>query len=147
MIKINKKQKELLFYILFGLGTTVVNWLVYTPLVVWDVLNMTAANAVAWVVAVSFAFFTNKYFVFESKNFSLRQTVREAVSFFGIRLLSGVVEIFLPILLVSLGCGATLFGIEGAAAKVITNFVVIVLNYVFSKWFVFSKKRPIKKGE
>ena len=136
-----KKYKEIIMYLFFGVTTTLVNWVVYTPLVnVLDV-NATVANGAAWFVAVVYAYITNKLFVFESKSWKASFLVREILSFFGARVASGIFEIFLPEILMKLGLNQTFFGIEGGIAKIVVSVLVIVLNYIFSKLFVFRKKK------
>ena len=135
-----KKHREGIVYIIFGVATTVVNWIVYTILVTLFHCGITAANAAAWIVAVLFAFWVNKLFVFQSKDLSPALLLKEGVSFFGTRVLSGVIEIFLPALLISLGLDAALLGIEGSLAKIVTAVFVIVLNYLLSKLIVFRNR-------
>ena len=128
-------------YLIFGVSTTLVNWVVYTPLVNLAGVNTTLANGIAWFVAVLYAYVTNKLFVFESKSWKASVLVREILSFFGARVASGVFEIFLPEILMKLGLNQTFFGIEGGIAKIVVSVLVIVLNYIFSKLFVFRKKK------
>ncbi|MBQ6830319.1 MAG: GtrA family protein [Clostridia bacterium] len=135
------KYKEVLLYLIFGVATTAVNFVIYSLLVKLLHCNMTLSNTVAWLGAVIFAFVTNKLFVFESKRFDLAVLAKEILSFFGARILSGVIEIVLPEQLVNLGLDATIFGIDGLVAKALVSVIVIVLNYVFSKLFIFKKKK------
>ncbi|MDD6095468.1 MAG: GtrA family protein [Clostridia bacterium] len=141
MKELIKKYKEVLMYLIFGGATTFVNWLVYVVMVKAVTDNLTVANAVAWVIAVSFAFVTNKLFVFESKSWKVGTAISEFVKFIAARVATGVIDIFLPSLLFSAGLDGTVLGIEGAVAKAIASIVVIILNYVFSKLIVFRKKK------
>ena len=134
-----KQRKELIRYLIVGLSTTIINWLVYTPLVVLG-FNITVANAVAWFVAVLFAFFTNKFFVFRSEEKQVKLFFIELFSFFGSRILTGIIEIVLPEFLVGLGLNISVFNIPGFVAKVATSIIVVVLNYILSKFFVFNKE-------
>ena len=127
-------------YLIFGVMTTAVSLLVYSLAVKLFFFGITAASAVSWVIAVSFAFVTNKLFVFESRSREVKIVLREALSFFAARLASGVVEIFLPELLFLIGFDFSVFGVKGLFAKIIVNIIVIVLNYIFSKLWVFKKK-------
>ncbi len=138
------KYKEIILYLIVGGCTTVVNWVIYVFLTSVFDLGITAANAAAWLGAVIFAFFANKLLVFESKSFNASVLIKEITSFFGTRIISGVIETFAPSLLVSLGLDMTIFGIKAAAAKLIVSIAVVILNYVFSKLIVFKKN---KKGE
>ena len=131
------RYKELLLYLAFGVATTAVNFVVYTLAVHLFRLNMTISNAIAWLCAVIFAFITNKQWVFHSHTVTARVLFKELVSFFGARILSGIIEIVAPEWLYSLGVTADLFGIQGITAKLIVSVVVIILNYLFSKWWIF----------
>ena len=93
-----EKYRQVGLYLFFGVTTTAVNWLIYTPL--QGILGMTAANALAWLGAVLYAFVTNKLFVFESRGGAW---VQEGLKFFGARIFSGLLEIFLPTALFALG--------------------------------------------
>ena len=128
-------------YLIFGVSTTLVNWIVYTLLVSIANTDVTPANAIAWFAAVIFAYITNKLYVFESKSCKVTVLAHEIISFFGARIASGVFEIFLPALLMKIGLDQAIFGIEGFAAKLVVSVLVIVLNYIFSKLFVFKNKK------
>ena len=137
---IYQKRKEQINYIFFGVATTAVNWIVYT-ISVKTSIGMNTANILAWIVAVLFAYVTNKLWVFESKSFQLKNLIKEFSSFIAARLVSGVFEIVLLPVLVYIGINQTLFGIEGFVAKIIISVFVIILNYIFSKLFVFKGER------
>ncbi len=128
-------------YLLFGALTTLVSLVSYSLAVELLPFGITVASGISWVIAVTFAFITNKLFVFESKSREFKPVLREALSFFAARIISGVVEIFLPELLFKLGLDFSLFGVTGLVAKIIVNVIVIILNYVFSKLWVFRKGR------
>ena len=139
MFDLLKKYKDIIMYLIFGLATTVVNWLVYTVCVKLFSMEMTVSNAIAWVIAVLFAFVTNKFFVFHSKAKTAPVVIKECISFFGSRATTGWLEIFLPTFFFAAGLKQSLFGIEGFWAKALVSILVIVLNYVFSKLIVFRK--------
>ena len=103
IIGLFKKYKEIVMYLIFGVATTLVNFVVYTVLVKFLSVEMTVSNAAAWVVAVTFAFITNKIFVFESKKKGAAAILREALSFYGSRVATGVIEIVVPTLLYKVG--------------------------------------------
>lgn len=136
-----KKYKEIFMYLVFGVATTAVNWIVYTLLVTLVNADVTLSNAVAWFVAVVFAYVTNKLFVFESRDTSLKVLIKEIIAFFGARVASGIVEIVLPAVLINIGLDQALLGIEGSAAKFAVSAIVIILNYIFSKLIVFRSKK------
>ena len=133
-----KKYKQAIMYIIFGAFTTLVNFSVYTVLVILLQADITLSNGIAWFVAVAFAFFTNKLFVFESKSFNFKVFAKEMFSFFIARALSGVIEITLPTLLFNIGFDFGFLGIKGFWAKAVVSIIVILLNYIFSKLYIFK---------
>lgn len=134
------RHKEIILYLFFGVTTTAVNWVVYALLTAALHADMTLANGVAWLAAVVYAFITNKLFVFESKSMAPKVLLSEGVKFLSARIASGIVEILLPTVMVAVGLNGTLFGLEGGIAKAVVSVVIIVMNYVLSKWLVFRKK-------
>lgn len=135
------KYKEIIMYLIFGVLTTAVNWVVYSLLVKLCGVNITVSNIIAWFASVIFAFVTNKIWVFESKSWEIKLAFKEFCSFVASRLATGVIEwVGLP-LLVKLGVDQTIFGIEGFVAKVIVSVIVVILNYVFSKLITFRTKK------
>lgn len=139
MIKLFKKYKEGILYILFGILTTLVNWFSYVLLVKLIGCNVTIGNVLSCIIAVVFAFLTNKFFVFESKSFNVKIFFSEAIKFFAARGITGIVEVLLPLLLIAVGLDQSIFGVEGFAAKITSTIVVIILNYILSKTIVFKK--------
>ena len=120
-------------YLVFGVLTTVVNYLVYLPL--YNILGLSAAvsNCVAWVISVAFAYLTNKPFVFKSHDWSAKTVVPELTKFLGCRLGSGLLETAIIFLFVDL------LHFDGNILKLITSVLVVVLNYIGSKLLVFKK--------
>ena len=128
------KTKEILWYGFFGVLTTLVN-IISFYLLDKSGLNTYLANFMAWFISVAFAFITNKLFVFNSKNMSFKVFIKELVSFFFFRVLSlGVDMGGLFICLDLLHIGKML-------SKVLMNVIVIIVNYVFSKLFVFKNNK------
>lgn len=129
-----KNHWDIVTYLVFGVLTTVVNYVVYLP--VYNILGFTAAvsNAVAWVAAVAFAFLTNKPFVFKSMDWSAKTVIPELISFIGCRVASGVMET--AILLVTVD----ILGWNGNIWKLITSVLVVILNYIGSKLLVFRNR-------
>ena len=128
-----KKYKSLISYGVFGILTTVVNLVTYNLCYYQMGIGNTASNIIAWILSVVFAFVTNKLFVFESKDKSKKESLKELFNFFGFRLLSlGIDTLALYLLLNVVNVGEMI-------AKIISNVVVIILNYIFSKLFVFKK--------
>ena len=124
---------ETISYLFFGVLTTVVNYLVYLP--VYNLLGLSAAlsNAIAWVVAVAFAYVTNKPFVFRSHDWSARTVIPELTKFVGCRIGSGVLET--AIIFITVDC----LSWNGNVMKLLTSVLVVVLNYIGSKLLVFKK--------
>ena len=135
------KYKQYILYLVFGGLTTVVSWGSYSLFVRFGGLSVAVGNALSWVCAVLFAFFVDKIFVFESKSWSGMTVLREIVSFFGARGVTGVLEIVAVPALVKLGLDQTLFGTRGMLAKILVSVVIVILNFLFSKFLVFRKKK------
>ena len=142
-------NRETILYIIFGVATTVVNYIVFHLLynVLWHQNHSLAANAAAFVAAVIFAFVVNKLFVFESRSWNAATLKREIPSFLGARIGSVGIEeagLFLAEKVFKLG-GVIAITIGGTAfdwitvVKISLAFVVVALNYVFCKLFVFKK--------
>lgn len=132
-IKLYKKYKEVFLYLVFGVLTTVINIIAF-----WlsnDLLNIEykISNIIAWVLAVIFAFITNKTLVFQSKNRNKEEITREAITFLVARLFSLVVDMVIMILMIDI------ININSIVSKIISNVVVIVINYIFSKFIIFRK--------
>ena len=143
------KYKELISYVFFGALTTVVS---IGSFKIFDSLlgerNYLLTNIISWILAVIFAFFTNKLWVFESKTWKINTVIKEAISFAAARLFSLGIEEFGLWLLVSvigmksLSFAVFSFNINGNfIAKIIMQFVVVVLNYIFSKFLIFRKNK------
>ena len=127
------KYWDILSYLVFGVLTTVVNYAVYLP--IYNLLGLSAAvsNVIAWVAAVDFAFLTNKPFVFKSHDWSAKTVIPELTKFVSCRIASGAMETLILLLTVDL------LGWNGNIWKLITQVLVVVLNYITSKVVVFKK--------
>ena len=131
--KLIVKYWDILSYLFFGGLTTLVNFLVYIPCYNWLELSATVSNVIAWVVAVAFAYLTNKPFVFRSHDWSWKTVGPELTKFVGCRIGSGLLEtaaIFLTV-----DC----LHWNGNVMKLILAVVVVILNYIGSKLLVFKK--------
>lgn len=123
-------KREMIAYLFFGVCTTAVNYIAYFLLK--RTIPYQAANAIAWVVAVIFAYITNKIWVFESKTMDPRLVLREFGTFVSGRIVSGIFDMgFLIAAVEWMNMG------EGLA-KLIGGVVVVILNYIISKLFVFK---------
>lgn len=133
IIKIYKKNKEIINYIIFGGFTTLVNFIVYFSFTNLLNIHYLIANIIAWIAAVLFAYVTNRLYVFEKVNIGFKLVFREMCLFFMSRLISGVAETAI------LFCMIDLFNFGENISKVVVAFVVVILNYIFSKVLVFKK--------
>ena len=153
MLKNLRKYRQVLSYLFWGILTTVVSWATYGVFVklLQDKLavmvahhqisaDILLANLLSWICAVAFAFITNKMWVFESREWKKDVVWQELWKFVSARIATGIVEIITVPVLVAIGLNSTVFGVEGAVAKVLVSIVVIILNYFFSKVIVFKHK-------
>ena len=136
MKELYNRYREIINYLVVGVLTTVVSLAVYYGLVLTildprNPLQLQAANVLSWICAVTFAYFTNRIFVFESKNDNM---VKEAGAFFAARIGTLVMDMALMFLMVSL------MGWNDKIAKLINQVLVTIANYVLSKLFVFRKQ-------
>jgi putative flippase GtrA len=126
--------EEKISYLIFGVLTTAVNyvsyWAVRGPLAV----DYRISTVIAWILAVAFAFVTNKFFVFKSRSVRRNVLLREISSFVLARLASGVFDIGWMILAVEW------IHMNDMLAKILSNVVVIIMNYILSKMFIFKSR-------
>jgi putative flippase GtrA len=127
------KYRETILYIVFGVLTTLVNYLVYFPFFNLLCFSAAASNIIAWCAAVVFAFVTNKIFVFCSNIWHIKVVLAEAFRFFLCRVFSGLLETGLLFLTVDF------LQWNGNSWKIVLSVVVVILNYFASKVFVFAK--------
>lgn len=128
------KYWDIVSYLFFGVCTTIVNYLIYIPCYNFLGMSATVSNMIAWVVAVAFAYLTNKPFVFKSNDWSAKTVIPELTKFVGCRVGSGAAETLILFLAVDL------LGRNGNIWKLVTQVMVVVLNYIGSKLLVFRKK-------
>ena len=133
LMELYKKHREIVNYLIVGGLTTVVSLAVYygCVLTVFDPQNpiqLQAANVISWIAAVTFAYFTNRKYVFESDN---ENKLQEAAKFYGSRVTTLLMDMAFMFLLV------TVLGIGDKIAKLIVQVIVTVANYVLSKFIVF----------
>lgn len=129
-----QKHWDIVSYLFFGVLTTLVNYVVYIPCYHWLHLSASVSNVIAWVVAVVFAYVTNKPFVFKSHDWSWKVVGPELAKFVGCRIGSGAVETAFLFVTVDL------LAWNGIYMKIITSILVVILNYVASKLLVFRRK-------
>ena len=129
--------KEVIMYLIFGVLTTVVSLIVYYALI-FTILNpenaiqLQIANIISWIAGVAFAYVTNRKFVFESKE---KNKLKELSKFVSSRLVTLFLDMFIMFI------GVTCLKGNDKIIKLISQVLVIIGNYVFSKLFVFKKKK------
>lgn len=129
-----KKHKEIILYLIFGVLTTLVSLITYYILTMSlldpnNVVELQISNILSWILSVLFAYFTNRRYVFNSKN----KKLKEITSFFSSRLLT----LFLDMLIMFLGVNVLL--INDRIVKLISQIFIIISNYLLSKFIVFKK--------
>lgn len=130
------KHREALSYLFWGVMTTLLNFVCFLICFYAFHFIATVSNVIAWIVAVIFAFFVNKIFVFRSKQWELKKVSYEFWTFIAGRLLSfGFETLFLYITV-------DLFHFEASIMKLIASVVVMIMNYITSKLFSFKKEKP-----
>ena len=144
------KHKEGVNYAFWCIMTTLVSWTSYAiyARLFADIKGLNTdtvtliANMLSWVTAVTFSFIANKIRVFESKSWKVGVVVPELLKFYSSRAAVGVIgDIGLPTFLAVIGLDAPIFGVEGLVSKMIVTPVVILMNYLLGKFFVFRKKK------
>lgn len=131
LVALLRTHRTILLYLVFGVLTTLVNmatfWVASKPC---D-LHYALSNAVAWIISVLFAYATNRTWVFSSKS---PHIFREFCLFVGCRLFSGICDMTVLVLCVEF------LHLIPVLAKLLTQAIVVLLNYIFSKWVIFRKK-------
>ena len=133
---INKllSNKEVLLYLVFGVLTTTVNFIVYTFFTRVLLVDELISNIFAWVFAVTFAYVTNKKYVFSSKSTTAKQLTKELTSFFLARLFSLGVDMSIMYI------GIRVLFVFDMYVKLFSQVVIVILNYVLSKFIIFKKE-------
>lgn len=124
---------DVLPYLVFGVLTTVVNYLVYLPLYNGLGLSATVSTILAWLASVAVAFLTNKPFVFKSHDWSMDVVLPELTKFVSCRLASLALDAGVMFLAVDV------LGGNGNVWKLLTSVIVVIVNYFGSKLLVFRK--------
>lgn len=135
ILNLYNQFKEQILYIVFGVLTTAINIIAFFVCSRLVNLSLIPSNIIAWILSVLFAFITNKIYVFNSKNYSFSVVLRELVDFIVARGATGILDLGLMYLFVSI------IGIEDMISKIIINIIVIILNYILSKLYVFKNKK------
>lgn len=136
-VNLYKRYRAIIAYGFFGGCTTLVNLLTYY--LCYSVAGMTNvfSTIAAWAFAVFFAMVTNKLYVFGSKSFQWTVVLWEVVTFYVCRILTGLLDVAIMYLAVDV-CNW-----QPMLWKVLSNILVIVINYVCSKFIIFKNSRDI----
>lgn len=131
--KIILKYKFIMLYGIFGVLTTLINVVTYGLL--YNILGISnvLSTVIAWIVAIAFAFITNKVWVFESRNFKRKLLFDELQKFVTCRIITGILDVVIMFVGVDILQGPAIF------LKLLSNVLVIILNYIMSKFIVFKK--------
>ena len=136
--KLYKKYHDVIPYLFFGACTTVVNIGVYAFCDKLLGTTVVISTTIAWFLSVLFAYITNRKWVFNSKASKKKEILREIASFFVCRFATGLVDVLIMYIFVER------LHLWGLLFKVLSNVVIVVLNYVASKILIFSSKKPCK---
>ena len=129
------KYKSFIMYMIFGVLTTVINLIAY--FLCFNVLHVSnvVSTIIAWIFAVLFAFVTNKLWVFDSKSFDGKTLIHEILTFFAARLATGILDIIIMYIAVDM------MAWNSTVWKLISNIIVIILNYLASKFVIFKNSQ------
>lgn len=141
MIKIYKKYEELINYLIIGILTTIVSLATYylLTLTILDANNkvyLQIANIISWIACVTFAYFTNRKYVFKVKN---KSNIKEVINFYLSRISTLVIDMIIMYIFVSI------LKFDNRIVKLIAQVVIIILNYILSKFIVFKSSKEVEK--
>lgn len=129
-----KKKKELLLYLFFGGLTFLISVINFVVFNISLNVNELIANILSWIIAVLFAFFTNRIWVFNSPTTNIKSFLKQLISFFGARTITLMIEEIILFIFI------TRLKFSVIWVKISAQIVVIVTNYVISKKMIFRKK-------
>ena len=128
-------MKQIILYGIFGVLTTALNIFAYWALTRVLGLAVVPSTVIAWTVAVFFAYYTNRKYVFHSTESSFKGMLREAAYFFSARITTGVIDVIIMYVFVDV------LGFHDVFIKTASNVLVVILNYVFSKLIIFKGEK------
>lgn len=129
-----EKNREMLLYIFFGGLTFLVSIFSFAVFHITFAWNELVANIASWIIAVSFAFFTNRIWVFQAPTKTVKAFLIQLAMFFGGRVVTLVVEEVILLVFV------TFLQMNSMVVKVAAQVIVIVLNYILSKLVIFKNR-------
>ncbi|MBQ7592730.1 MAG: GtrA family protein [Synergistaceae bacterium] len=127
--------KSLILYGIFGVLTTILNIFIYWLVTRIFYVPVVPATIIAWVIAVLFAYYTNRKYVFHSNINSISGIISEAGEFFICRLATGILDVIIMYIFVDV------LNFNDVIIKTISNILVIILNYIASKLFIFKGEK------
>lgn len=133
-----EKYREMILYLFFGGCTTLVNIVSYY-ICSQIGIGTAISTVIAWVLSVLFAYITNRTFVFASKAHGISAVLKETANFFLCRLATGLLDLAIMVIFVDL------LHFNGMVIKILSNIIVIILNYVASKLLIFKEKSKTGK--
>ena len=141
MIKIYKKYEELINYLIIGILTTIVSLATYylLTLTILDANNkvyLQIANIISWLASVTFSYFTNRKYVFKVKN---KSNIKECLNFYISRISTLLIDMIIMYIFVSI------LKFDNKIVKLIAQVVIIILNYILSKFIVFKSSKEVEK--
>ena len=125
-------HKEGMRYLIFGALTTLVNIIAYALLYYVIHISNATSNVIAWILGATFAYVTNKLYVFDSKVNKGKELLKEILYFYGCRLLTLAIDEVIMIITVDKWAWNALL------MKILANIIVIILNFIFSKILIFK---------
>lgn len=128
------KKNEIILYLFFGVLTTAINFFTYLFFSHVMDLQMTLAVLLAWFISVLFAYVTNKIWVFKKRGKNPKKVLEEASLFFAVRAITGLLDVLLMWIFV------TQLSFDDVWMKLWINVLIVILNYIASKLWVFSHK-------
>lgn len=132
-----RKYKDVIPYLFFGVCTTLVNVIVYWLCAHPLKLGTMPSTIIAWILAVLFAYVTNRKWVFHSEATGSREVTKEIASFFGCRLATGIIDWLCMFVFVQV------LDWNDVIVKFAANVLAIILNYVASKLIIFRKRKDV----
>lgn len=125
-------NRETISYVIFGILTTLVDYAAFYIFHYKAGWSEVLSNTIAWILAVAFAYITNKIFVFEARTENIKALLMEIISFAGARVATLILtDVFLLF--------TKYIGMEAMIAKIIISVAVVIINYFLSKLFIFKK--------
>ena len=135
LVNIYNRYREQILYLVFGGVTTLISIITYAVFTELADINILIGNILSWIISVAVAYATNKSVVFRSDKKGVAQVLTEALSFYAGRLLTLLIEEAILFVFIDLA------KLPNMPVKIIAQIIIIVLNYIISKVFIFKKTK------